>query len=432
MVTGTGTTDGSGGVIQNITNRGISVTSSVNLSLKNMTLTSANTADAAPCDATDNSGCNAAVHLNTVTSAILDNIDINTTQQQGINLREVSGFQLLNSTTVNTGAGMDTEEAGLYAINLSGTCAITNSSLTLPAERAAVIYNTSKMMALTVTSSTFGMNQAMPLGADGLEVNSYGASNTTLDIVNSTFVQPKTNGLQVITEGTSFASVDITGSTFDPGMGLAAAIDLVTNGTGDMDFNIVNNPMIQGAGINIINVFAFPNSTFEGRITGNTVVHNGGSGAGIRVVSQGNGNSIVQISNNTVTAADDYGITVSANSGTGRLDATVTGNTVSISAMGFYVIHALAGVSGSMVTNKVCANVANNATTAPMGAIGNFQARAATATHEILLQGIGPTVVDNWNANGNTPMSPPAIVAQTGTGTFTFGAVCVTPSNPNP
>jgi hypothetical protein len=432
IVTGTGTTDGSGGLIQNITNRGVSGTSTSNLSLKNITFTNANMVDAAPCGAADNSGCNAAVYLNTVTTATLDNIDINGTAQQGINLREVSALQLLNSTVINGGAGGQTEEADLYALNLFGTCAITSCSLTVPAERAAVIYNTNKTLALTVTGSTFGLNQTQPLGADGLEVNSYGASNTTLDIVNSTFVQPKTNGLQVITEGTSFTSVDVTGSTFDPGTGLAAAIDLVTNTSGDMDFNIVNNPMIKGKGINVVNVFAFPNSTFEGRINNNTVVHNGGSGAGIRVVDQGNGNSKVEIKNNMVTGADDYGITVSANSGSGRLDATVTGNTVSVTALGFYTIHALAGASSSMFTNKVCANVANNTTTAAPGAIGNFQARAATATHEILLQGPGPNVVGNWNGNSNMPISPPAIISQSGTGVFTFGATCTIPSNPNP
>jgi hypothetical protein len=302
--------------------------------------------------------------------------------------------------------------------------------LTFPTERAAVIYNTSKTLGLTVTSSTFGMNQTMPLGADGLEISSFGTSNTTLDIVNSTFIQPKTNGLQVITEGTSFTSVDVTGSTFDPGPGLAAAMDLVTNASGDMDFNIINNPMIKGKGINIVNVFAFPNSTFEGRINNNTIVHNGGSGAGVRVTNQGNGNSKIEIKSNNITAADDYGITCTSQLGTGRLDATVTNNTVSIAAAGFYAIHAAAGASSSTFTNKVCANVANNTTTIDPLSIGNFQARAATASHEIMLQGSGPTVIANWNANTNLPISPPAIISQSGLGTFTFGATCLIPANP--
>ena len=84
--------------------------------------------------------------------------------------------------------------------------------------------------------------------------------------------------------------------------------------------------MIKGKGINIINIFAFPNATFEGRINNNTVVNNGGSGTGIRVVSQGNGNSKVEIMNNTVTGADDYGIDVTSQLGSGRVDATIKNN----------------------------------------------------------------------------------------------------------
>lgn len=428
-VTGTGTTNGSGGTIQSITNRGVSATSTINLSLKNITFTNANTTDGAPCGASDNSGCNAAIYLNTVTNATLDNTDINGAAQQGINLREVNGFTLNGSTIINGGAGGQTEESDLYALNLFGTCAITNSSLTVPAERAAVIYNTNKTMALTVNASTFGMNQTQPLGADGLEIDSYGASNTTITITGSTFIQPKTNGLQVITENTSVSNVNVSGSTFDPGSGLASAMDLDVNNTATMNFNILNNSTVKGKGINVINVFAFPDAFFQGRINGNTVTNNGGSGTGIRVFQQGNGNGKIEIKNNTVNGGDDYGIDVTSQLGTGRIDATITGNTVNLpSASAFYAIHVLAGNSGSVSTNKLCANVANNTTVVNASAIGNFQARSSTAGHEILLQGGGATVAANWSANSNTPV--PGITSQSGTGVFTFGATCLLPTNP--
>ncbi len=432
VVTGTGTTDGSGGTIQNITNRGVSATSTSNLSLGNMTFTNANTADAAGCNASDNTTCNAAVYMNTVTNAAMDNVDINGAAQQGINLREVNGFQLLNSTVINGGAGGQTEEADLYAQNIFGNITITNSSLTVPAERAAVIYNTSKTMTLTVTGSTFGLNQSQPLGADGLEMDFFGACNSTINITGCTFTQPKTNGLQVITDGTSYSNVNVSNSTFNPGAGLAAAIDLVTNGSGDMDFNIVNNPLIKSRGINTVNIFGFAGSKFEGRVNNNTInVGDGaGSGAGVRVVAQGNFNSLIEIKNNNITGADDHGITNVASLGSGRLDVTATGNTISLSNSGFYGVHTAAGVSSSTFTNKVCANVASNITTAvPAGAIGNFQARAATASHEILLQGTGANVATIWNNNSNTPISPPAIISQSGVGTFTFGATCNIPAN---
>jgi hypothetical protein len=432
LVTGTGTTDGSGGTIQNITNRGVSATSTSNLSLKNMTFTNANTTDAAGCNASNNTTCNAAVYMNTVTNAAMDNVDINGAAQQGINLREVNGFQFLNSTVINGGAGGQTEEADLYAQNIFGTITITNSSLTVPAERAAVIYNTGKTMTLTVSGSTFGLNQSQPLGADGLEMNFFGACNSTINISGCTFTQPKTNGLQVITDGTSYSNVNVSTSTFDSGAGLAAAIDLVTNGSGDMDFNIVNNPLIKSRGINAVNIFGFSGSKFEGRVNNNTITVASGSGSGVRVNAQGNLNSFIEIKNNTINGSDDYGITCVASLGSGRLDVTATNNVIFLSNVGFYGIHTAAGTSGSTFTNKVCANVASNNTNGvPVpSAIGNWQARAVSA-HEILLQGTGGSAAVIWNNNSNLPINPPAVISQSGTGTFTFGATCTIPANPN-
>ncbi len=132
--------------------------------------------------------------------------------------------------------------------------------------------------------------------------------------------------------------------------------------------------------------------------------------------------------NNNVTGADDYGIDVISQLGTGRIDATIKNNGVTLGANGFYAIHVLAGNSGSVNSNKVCANVANNTTSVPGTAIGDFQARSSTALHEILLQGGGATVAANWSANTNSPL--PGITSQSGTGIFTFGASCSVPMNP--
>jgi mucin-19 len=446
VVTGTGTTDGSGGTIQNITNRGVSAISTTNLMLKNMAFTSASTTDGpGPCGAADNSGCNAAIHLNTVTTATLDNVDISgTTAEQGINVLNTTNFSLLGSTLINCGvasSGGDTEESCLYAVNMSGTCAINNSSLTVPSERAAVIYNTSKTLALTVNGSTFGMNQSQLLGADALEIDNLGAGNLTLDVINSTFVQPKTNGLQVITDNTSFSSVDISGSTFNPGAGLAAAIDLIVNNTATMQFNINNNPLIKSRGLNAINIFGnFPgaNASFEGRINDNTLIETiGGSGTGVRVIGSGNSNHKVEIKNNIITACTDNGIDLVMQGGAGRMDANITLNNASVAAGGLYCIAVAAGVSSSTFTNKVCANVANNTTSFGAGASGNYRGRSATPSHELLLQGGGTAgamaVATNWNSNTNSPLSPTATINQSGTGTFTIlpvGQTCPLPANP--
>jgi hypothetical protein len=197
-----------------------------------------------------------------------------------------------------------------------------------------------------------------------------------------------------------------------------------------MQFNIQNNPLIKSAGINCVNVFAFPDATFEGRINNNTVVVAPGSGTGIRVNKQGNNNCKVEIKNNNISGISaDFGINVQATLGTGRIDATITGNTIALTNTAAYHIGLDAGASSSVFSNKICANVANNVTTTGVP-IGNARYRAATATHELLLQGPGPNSATNWNSNGNTPVSPPAVVNQSGVGVFTFNQTCAIPANP--
>ena len=427
-VNGTGTTDGSGGTIQNISGRGAGFTNSTGITLMNMTLTNANTTDGGTCGPTDNSGCNAAVYLNNVTNAVLNNVDISGTAQQGINVRETSGFQLLNSTLTNNGAGGQSEEAGLYGINLSGTAHIDNTSISFPSGRCAVIYNTGKTLAMTINGSQFNDTQSSAIGNDGFEMTSFSGAVTDLDITNSSFLRNRITAVQFLTEGTGIGTVDITGCTIDPQAGSGAGVEVVSNGTSQLKFNISNNPVVKARLINVINCFAQSSSLMEGQVSGNTVTSSSGSGSGVRAVASGNANTRIKILNNTISGINnDFGITAAANGGTGRMDATITGNNVTVQNTAGYNIQTIAGASGSTFTNKLCANVANN--TVNGTPIGNFQARSVTPSHEFLLQGPGPTAQANWNANGNS-VSPPAIVSQSGTGVFTFGATCLLPSYP--
>src|SRR6185295_10411815 len=71
---------------------------------------------------------NAAIHLVSVTTATLDNVDIAGGAEQGINGNGVSTFSLLNSTVTNVGNAAD--EDNIHFFNMSGTSAITNTTLT--------------------------------------------------------------------------------------------------------------------------------------------------------------------------------------------------------------------------------------------------------------------------------------------------------------
>ena len=74
-----------GGTIQNIGARGIEAINTVDLSIKNVNLTDANTTNSLtiPADL-DISNSNAAVYMSGVTTAVLDNVNINGTADNGI------------------------------------------------------------------------------------------------------------------------------------------------------------------------------------------------------------------------------------------------------------------------------------------------------------------------------------------------------------
>ena len=99
-INGTGTTAGSGGTISTLTDTGVDITNATNITLKNMNFTDANTSSTVcATPAVNNSGCNAAINLNAVTSVTLNNIAItDTNNSMGININNVSGFSLSNST----------------------------------------------------------------------------------------------------------------------------------------------------------------------------------------------------------------------------------------------------------------------------------------------------------------------------------------------
>lgn len=419
-VNGTGG-NGTGGTIQNMTARGASFFTATGITLKNMTFTNANTTDASSgCTSADNSGCNAAIYLNAVTNATLDNVDISATAQNGINITETSGFQLLNSTLSNNGAGASSiEEGGIYAINLFGTASISGTTVSFPNVRGAAIYNTNKTLNMTVDNSQFNDTQTSSLGADGFEMISYGNSVTNLDVTNCTFLRDKTNGVQFLTENTANCTVDISGCTVDPEAGVGVAFDLASNGTSTLKYHVFNNLNIKGRATTIINCFAQGSSTMEGKVAGNTVTSLGGSGSGIRAVVSGNANGKTIIQNNTVSGISaDFGIVVQASGGTGRLDATISGNNVTVNTSATYNINVTAGASSSPFTNIVCANVTNNTVSpAPIGGsmIANFLARSATSSHQLLLEGSAGPLDLYWNNKGNMPQAPPANPAGTAT-----------------
>jgi hypothetical protein len=437
QVTGTGTTDGSGGTIGNKTTRGVEIVSTNNVTLKNMTLASASTTDGAgTCDNLgDNSGCNAAIYMSAVDTVVLDNVDISgTTAQYAINGRNVARFSLANSTA--TACGDEVNEGCLRMVNTTGTSSITDSNLSFPSERAAQFENLTGMLALTVSGSTFRDTQSSGLGADGLEMLVRGTSNVTLDVNNSSFLRNRTNGLQVLVEDAGLGNVDVTGSTFDRQAGIGIGMDLSASDTGELTFNVIGNPLINSNGGPAFNTFADGNAVVRGRINNNPDIQVGGpstSGIGIRVNSNESADVIVDASGNTVSNIGfDIGIDAVARGlggaacgstcTAGRLDVTFNNNDVTLADVsGLYDIRTQAQDS-----NTVCANITNN--TASAAGIVAYRARTVDATSTVLLGGFNTNAATTWNNNANTPVGS---VSDSHNGTRT-GGTCRTVSHPLP
>ena len=429
-VVGTGSTNGSGGTIQNVSQRGIEVIATNNISLNNLTINNASTSDgASQCDALSNTGCNAGVYLNTVNSATLTNVDVSGSVQQGINGYAVSGLIISNSIIANNGG--EVNEAGIYLRELSGTSGFSNIEVYGSAERNVYVTNdTNVSLTLTITNSIFRDNSAA-LGADGFEGNFF-AGIATVDIANSQFLRNGTWGIQILAQGTSVVSADITGNTIDHDTRLGTGVDTSANNAAQLNVNIIGNPRIHSSGGNAVNIFAAVSSTVNARINNNPDIQVGGagtSGLGIRVNNNEQATTRVQIDNNTISNIGfDAGIQVISRAAlsapAGRVDALITNNRVTIvEPFGLYSYWVQA-----QEANTVCAYVANNVSSITSGSIAHFRERTASASSTVLLQGWTGTVAGTWSGNGNSPASP---VSASNNGTV-GGATCVGPSHPLP
>jgi len=351
-VTGVATTDGTGGTIQNITNRGVEVISTDNISLSNMNLTDAATTNGVdPTNANgtcgglalgQNLGCNASVHLQTVNGAILDNVDILRSAQIGINGHTVTDFALRNSTV--TDAGNQTNEFSLKFRDMLGTSDITNSTIRRTLSGGTEVDQlrlqnfSATPLTLMVVNSHFDTNAADgPTSAfenTGFIAVGHSGANMRIEVIGSFFENNKGPGLTVgVSDGTSNANVDliVAGGTFrNNNVGLEA-IGHGTNATigFDIDGAIVDdNP---AAGINIdLNSSSAAGVTLQGHVRNNNVTHTG-AGDCIQVNTRGAGTAIVAITGNTLNESGfERAIDVSTQEGSGDLDVIIEGNTLNM------------------------------------------------------------------------------------------------------
>ncbi len=366
---------------------------------------------------------NTAVSLTDTSNVTLGNMILTTNSDSAITGSNVTDL-VLNGTTVSA-SGNAVGENSIDLTNLRGLAnAFNNSTITASttAERAVRITNTvggGTADALIINGSTFDNTFASPVGGDLLEISLNGTSKFDATITNSTFSASRTNGVQMLVEGNAEGDLDISNSNFTL-MGIG--IDMGVTGTGSLTFDVSSNPAItarSGYGTTMVNLFTDDTASAEGRVNNNLNIRSGGagtSGFGIRFNVNGNSTAIVEAKNNTISDIGfDIGIDALARGGNGRLDATITGNTVTVSAPALYDIRTQA-----QDTNAVCANVANN--TASGAAIAAYRERTSAVGSTVFLQGFNTNATTTWNNNGNTPAGS---VSESNNGTL-GGATCAT------
>lgn len=369
-VTGTGTTDGTGGTIQNTTTRGASFISARDIILENMNFTNAATVDfpAAPTGLSlgNNTADNAAIHLQGVTNAILDNLNITGSAEQGINGHNVNGFTLSNSTITNAGNGPD--EDGLHFYNMVGTSSITNTTITSSGDDNVNIQNNNNLPGdlpqsttgtITVTGGSFNTGV---LGS-GLLFGIRGTMNTTINISGVTLDNNFSGGVVADNFDTATMDLDVTTSTIINNNDAIA----VSSNNGNAKFDIHDNTNLSLNDFAVISVLkaAFSTTgTLEGRIHNNPItVANGRPTDAIVVFNAGAGALKLAITNNVIDyAGTQRAILIqSGQDGSGSLDTTVTGNSVDIELDG--VGNAVAGIlaqtaiTGPGNTSSLCADI---------------------------------------------------------------------------
>jgi hypothetical protein len=431
QISGTGSTAGTGGTIQNIGVRGLEFINANGITIKNINLINANTTEGVVPLNGDNSGSNAPVYANNVTGLTMDKIVITgTAVQQGINLVDVTTLTLTNSSVAGAGTAGLTEESCIYAVNTQGTNTITGCTFQNAAGRIAYFRNTSKNLGLlTISGSTF---QNSPNSA-GLLFEGYGTAEMNLKVLgNSQFLACQTDGIEVYGNGNAKMKADIRGSVINNQGNAGKGIDIASSGSAEVKFNIIGNTAY-GKNGTVINMAALASGYLEGNVESNTIEKNGGGGSGIFFDAEGpTAKGVIKISGNTVKNIEsDYGIGVSVKSvNASRSDVTITNNVVNgVNTNVLYNIDVNAVGSYTNNTAKVCANIANNTVnTVPSVLYLRTRSGIAGAT-EVLLQGNAANVPALWNLNGNLPGGATASnVNQSGFGTFTFNQTCLTPN----
>ncbi|MDP9193279.1 MAG: Ig-like domain-containing protein [Acidobacteriota bacterium] len=332
---GTGAANASGGLVQNTSGVGVSLTSS-----RNVTLTQLNIAN---------------------------------TGDHGININSVTNFTFQDASIIN--AGNANEEQGMSILNLFGTSLIEDVTLDQIQEDGIQVRQnaTDDPSADSLTIRRLNVLNHQPgFGESGIEVQSDLASNLTVLIDDSDFAI-NANGILGVAASTAVThtgtfSLTVQNSIFNCANALGSgSIQILGGGSGTANHTVTGNT-INGTKFDGIRVNNDDTGTTNATVTNNAVTGSGATnnGEGITLRQDGDGTMTATITSNIVTEFMANGIHLNSNDALVddvglELRAVVTNNTASVRSDGFGAGLLIdVGDGSGNARNDVCANISGN------------------------------------------------------------------------
>ena len=319
VLTGNGTTDGSGGSIVN------------------------STASDAPTDSCGNPGsafAGASIYLRNTVAPEIRNMVVNGSSNFGLWGRSVSGgFTMANTDFTGThGNNNGQDEDAVHLCELTGTANISNSSITGGFENGLRVTNSTGTLNLTSQTNTFA-TQPNNLADDAFLVRGTGNASVTTTVTGSTFTTAAGDLLNYSVTDTATGNLTVSGSTFTNNHTLISGGGggiTIGGGGGNPNFTYsVQNNSFRGAKGNAITVTTGAGAgTYNGNISNNTIGVAGQAGTasteahGIGINHLGTGFHTIAVRNNIIRNYRDMGIRFLINDGDSTMRATVESNDI--------------------------------------------------------------------------------------------------------
>ena len=401
------------------------------------------------------------IYLNNTKNPSFSWMQLNDFDNFAIRGTDVQGFTMTNvviNGTNGTNDGFD--EGPVSFANLTGSASVTNSSISGSVEHNMQVLNSSGTLnRLTISGTTFGA-MSTATGSDALLIESSGTAVMNVTANTNTFTSARGDHFQYSnTTAAQAGDVVFTNNTITNAhpavVGGGGGIRVVggnnSGQNGNITFNVSGNS-IQGArgtalAVNKLGGTGTYSGTIANNLVGATGIQGSGSleGSGIFVLSDGGGTYTASITGNTVRQFDNDGIFMQTGGsgviGTGAMNVTVTGNTVT---------EPETQVSGDLATNgfhlnggtiggdayQICLNLSGNTLagsgqdTIPGGStFGDFRLRQRQST-TVRLPGYAGAATDTAAVvafiQGQNPGGESGVAAFS-SGGFTGGAACPTP-----